>query len=197
MLKYTRYWYCKCSIWHNSPMVIWQSVMRSQVNIAEQSVSVAHCRISRKPRSILLKPDRVVAGKIFVTMSAGVIFVAVCFFLLRFLLAAFFLSYRFHLLISFSCCFIGLLLFPSYRFQLSISISCCFFGLLLFPSYRFQFLAAFSDCCFLSSYRFQWLISISCCFFWLLLSLAASALGSHESFPYCWLLVTGHETLVP
>ena len=31
-------------------------------------------------------------------------------------------------------------------------------------------------------------------FYWIL---RGSALGSHESFPYCWLLITGHETPFP
>ncbi len=36
-------------------MATWQSVMQSQVSIAEFSVSVAHCKVSGKPKTILLK----------------------------------------------------------------------------------------------------------------------------------------------
>ena len=58
-------------------MVTWQSIMQSQVSIAEFSVSVAHCNVSGKPKTILLKIETEDAGKIFVAMSAVFIFVGI------------------------------------------------------------------------------------------------------------------------
>jgi hypothetical protein len=58
-------------------MVNWQSVMRCQVSIAEKPVSVAHCIVSCKPKTILLKVETVEAGKIFVAISAVFILVGI------------------------------------------------------------------------------------------------------------------------